>query len=130
MYKVRLRHIFQKRLEAIPDGPYKNIKIPESYLIFNAPRPLCGSRIAENSDDRYEWINDFVSGIFYAAVAPDDLDSIQINNDLDATVIIAVTRDEIEAWAQQFYQTSKIDIASYIKHQFDVVVRSYMHHHK
>jgi len=51
--------------------------MPDSWLIFNAPRPLLGHQ---------EWQGDFRHGVFYAAINPEDTGSyrmIKYNCEMD-----------------------------------------------
>ena len=60
---------------------------PEGWTIWNAPRPLYGS---------VEWQGDFLHGIFYVAIAPDEQRSawmIAENASLDGWVIEFIDDD-------------------------------------
>jgi hypothetical protein len=64
-------------------------------LIFNAPRPLWGTR---------EWEGDFLHGIFYVAVDPTDARAemmIKQNAELDGWLCEYVTMEQVRAWAAQ-----------------------------
>jgi len=62
----------------------------EGWRVFNAPRPLLGTRT---------WRGDFIAGLFYAAVAADDPDRkmcLQANFDLDAIELQIIDEREYE----------------------------------
>lgn len=80
---------------------------PKGWEIYNAPRPLFGTR---DGDKVYTWEGEFISGIFYAAINPDDPDAEmwrEENEKLHATRLEFVTRqsviDEMVAYYQQRY---------------------------
>lgn len=65
--------------------------------IYNAPRPLFGTRV---------WQGDFISGVFYAAVDPNDPDANRFrenNKNLDATLLEFVTRQSVIDEMVQYY---------------------------
>lgn len=69
--------------------------IDSSWLIFNAPRPIYGTRI---------WQGKFVEGIFYAAIDPADREAaqfIQVNACLKAVLLRYITMQTIRDWAQE-----------------------------
>lgn len=73
----------------------------EDWPIYNAPRPLYGTAT---------WVGDFVSGIFYAAIDPQDgfgHDMEDQNLALDARQLEYLTEDEAVAMARQHYQGSE-----------------------
>ncbi len=72
--------------------------IPTGWPIFNAPRPLY---------EEPTWTGDFIHGIFYAAVDPDDLygtDFIKRNADLDAWQLEWVSEEEVIEEALTYYR--------------------------
>ena len=88
-----------------PDAPrpYDNVKtrftevinpeIPEGWVLMNAARPLVGNL-------QYE--GDFLSGRYYAALDPSDEyfeNRIKQNVNLDASVVLQATKDEISLMA-------------------------------
>lgn len=71
--------------------------VPAEWVIFNAPRPLYGDM---------EWRGDFLHGVFYVAVNPDDRyaeERIKRNLELDAWVVHYHDRSEARAWAAEHY---------------------------
>jgi hypothetical protein len=62
----------------------------QGWRIFNAPRPLTGTQT---------WVGDFLSGVFYAAVALDDPNRdycLQANFNLDAVELVPISKEEFE----------------------------------
>ncbi len=45
--------------------------VPDGWVIWNAPRPMYGSELPSKNMAR-EWRGDFLTGIWYAAVNPED----------------------------------------------------------
>ena len=75
----------------------KTALILPDWPIYNAPRPLYGT---------VTWQGDFVSGIFYAAIDPEDgfgHDMEDQNLALDARVLEYLTEDEAVAMARTYY---------------------------
>jgi hypothetical protein len=69
--------------------------VPLNFLIFNAPRPLIGSK---------QWIGDFRHGVFYAAVditLPRAERCIRDNVSLDGWLCEYITRADIEKWGNE-----------------------------
>lgn len=69
--------------------------VPAHWLIFNAPRPLHGTRF---------WEGDFYHGIYYAAVDPADslaATMIDSNAGLDGWLVQYVTMDDVRAWVKR-----------------------------
>lgn len=80
--------------------------VPADSIIFNAPRPLFGTKT---------WEGEFCSGVFYASVAPDDPHrawEIKQNRALAADVLAYVdpakARDKIAAELRADYPDQKI----------------------
>jgi hypothetical protein len=65
--------VLDKRPTELPTGK----RIPPEYMIMNAPRPLYAS-------DDLHWTGDFVHGVFWVAVDPNDPLLIEMNLNLDA----------------------------------------------
>lgn len=77
--------------------------IPPSWLIFNAPRPLWGTRT---------WEGDFLHGVFYAAIDPDDQfaeNMIRANVDDDGWLLVWVTWDYVLSWFVDYAKDNDID---------------------
>ncbi len=67
--------------------------IPQNWLIFNAPRPLCGARC---------WTGEFRHGIYYAAVDPADYAAavfVRQNDNLDGYLTEYPTEAEVRLHA-------------------------------
>jgi hypothetical protein len=80
---------------------------PKGWEIYNAPRPLFGTR---ENNKVYTREGEFISGIFYAAINPDDPDANmwrEENEQLNATRLEYVTRqsviDEMVTYYKQRY---------------------------
>ena len=74
-------HLKTRLVEVMP------VEVEEGWLVMNAPRPLLGTQTMTG---------DFVTGRFYAAIAPDDLLAdkyVEENRKLDARLLVAVSRD-------------------------------------
>lgn len=73
--------------------------VPETWPVFNAPRPLYGHR---------EWQGEFEHGVFYAAVDPDGYGAegfIESNISLDGWLVEYWTREKaIEAGRQHLFK--------------------------
>jgi len=103
MYKMETRKVvnFNKPQEA-----------PEGWEIYNAPRPIFGT-ITDTGPTT--WQGEFISGIFYAAINPDD-DEAEMwreeNRKLHATKLQYVTRqsviDEMVEYYNQKYPADKV----------------------
>lgn len=78
---------------------------PEGWEIYNAPRPLFGT---QNSDGKvHTWEGEFISGIFYAAINPDDTDADmwrEENEKLHATRLEYVTRQSVIDEMVRYYK--------------------------
>jgi hypothetical protein len=77
---------------------------PLGWEIYNAPRPLYGSR--DNSGP-YTWQGEFISGVFYAAIDPDDPDAEmwrQKNEQLDAVRLEFVSRQSVIDEMVEYYR--------------------------
>jgi hypothetical protein len=88
MYTIKTRKVvnFKRPTEAAP-----------GWEIYNAPRPLWGTRI---------WQGDFISGVFYAAIDPNDPEADRFrenNKNLDAVKLEFVTRASVVAEMVQYY---------------------------
>lgn len=69
---------------------------PDDWIVFNAPRPICGHRTMEGT---------FMHGIFYAGVDPEGeyaLDFITNNWRLDADPVQFVTDEEMIALGKKY----------------------------
>lgn len=78
--------------------------LPESWLIFNAPRPLWGHR---------SWEGDFFHGRFYAAIDPqgeDAAEMIRDNNESDAWTIEYVSEEQAVAESLAYYETFSLNL--------------------
>lgn len=84
-----------------PKTTPSNQPIPDDWIIFNAPRSLYAS--FDNNNYPLDWQGEFIHGIFYAAVSPDDIRSIKRNNELDGWALIWHNKEEIYAWLNQYY---------------------------
>ena len=112
-----------ENVEVIGDRPEE---APDGWLVFNAPRPLCGSRLPD--DSRACWTGDFVTGVLYAAVNPKPADAvydapqmwIDENRKLDARIVTWVSEEDhrarMMAWFDEFYVPYAIE-------KYDVDVR-------
>ena len=77
--------------------------VPESWTIYNAPRPLYGSTLP---DGRREWTGDFLRGIFYVAVDPADPYAAtwkKENEQLHAHIVQYRTDEWVRAWVNGYY---------------------------
>ncbi len=75
----------------------EQVGLGEDWPIYNAPRPLYGT---------VTWRGDFASGIFYAAIDPEDgfaHDMEDQNQALDAREMEYLTEDEACALARTYY---------------------------
>lgn len=121
-------HVIADRPAEFPETAHNQIvgvKIPESCVIFNAPRPIYASFI--NPDGEIvdiqqtprgmeypaSWEGDFLHGRFYAAVYAWDTRAIHENISLDAWVIIYHTMDEVIKWGREYCNTRKIDFGDF-----------------
>lgn len=78
---------------------------PEEWEIYNAPRPLFGTR---EGNKVYTWEGEFISGIFYAAIDPKDPDADmwrEENEKLHATRLEFVTRQLVIDEMVEYYNT-------------------------
>jgi hypothetical protein len=80
---------------------------PPGWEVYNAPRPLFGTRI---------WQGDFISGVFYAAIDPNDPEADRLrenNKNLDAVRLEFVTRQSVIAemvkYYNQKYSSERVD---------------------
>jgi hypothetical protein len=76
---------------------------PENWEIYNAPRPLFGTR---EDNKVYTWEGEFISGIFYAAINPDDPDANmwrEENERLHAIRLEYVTRQSVINEMVEYY---------------------------
>lgn len=74
------------------------VNIPNNWIIMNAPRPLLGHE---------EWRGDFVSGVFYVAMDPEEWDFVEMedfNAGQDATILEYVTQQEVVDEMLAYYQ--------------------------
>ncbi len=74
--------------------------VPGDWLIFNAPRPLPGTRY---------WQGEWCHGVFYSAVDPHDryaADLIEGCADLDGWLIQHVTMEDAREWAYYYAEES------------------------
>lgn len=87
--------------------------IPPEWIIYNAPRPLYGSPGREYlGATRLCWQGDFVAGVFYAAVDPQDLDAAlwrQRNYEQDARRLEWVTIGQMREAVLEYLVTSGYD---------------------
>lgn len=85
---MKLFHVLAKR----PD-------VPEDWMIFNAPRPLYGTK---------EWnTGPFLHGVWYAAIAPDEERKdwmVERNVSLDGWLVFYHTAEELAAIAFEYYE--------------------------
>jgi hypothetical protein len=65
-----------------------------AYIICNAPRPLMGDA---------EWQGDFIHGVFYAGVLPDNQVAIEFNSQMDAWELVFVTTSEAKRMLKEAY---------------------------
>lgn len=92
-----------------PDGKV----VPANAVIYNAPRPLYGSVILQdgpgmNGAYRLTWEGEFICGIFFAAVIPDDQDAHvwhRANRQNHATILEYVTIKDVRAQLLDHYVT-------------------------
>lgn len=101
MSTPKLRYTFTERPNQAPEG----------WRVFNAPRPLYGTVVFENGQYQAKaWTGPFVSGIFYAAVGPDDPDALswlEANRNLDASELVFITEQQAFDVCLRWYQASK-----------------------
>lgn len=91
-YEFRTVNLLRTRGEVVPAD------VDANALIFNAPRPLLGTKT---------WQGDWVAGIFFAAVNPDDpyrAGWIKENQALDAALLTFVSEDEGRRRVQEYLQ--------------------------
>lgn len=84
---MKVRHVLGIR----PD-------IPGDWIVCNAPRPLVGTKV---------WRGPFVTGVFYAAIAPDDEQKdwmIVRNSSDDAAQLIYHDEAELVAIGWAYYE--------------------------
>ena len=95
--------------------------LKQGYTVYNAPRPLLGHE---------HWQGDFRHGIFYAAVAPDDLDKYgdapefhKRNKENNGHPCEIVTRQTIMEYGTQVAKKYRIDLAEF---EYEDIVQSYL----
>jgi len=82
--------------EKIPHPPARD-PFPANWRVFNAARPIPGTET---------WTGDFLHGIFYAAIDPQDPDADMWEKrciELDGHLLVPIPRDEVMRWARAFY---------------------------
>ncbi len=102
------------------EGFTKDIAVPKScegWEIYNAPRPFPAT---------VSWQADFIHGIFYGAINPDDEfanENRERARQLDASKIVFVSRNEVEEWGRAYCK--QYDVA-YEDFGFGDIARSYL----
>ena len=94
-------------------------ELPEGTEIYNAARPFPAHQ---------EWTGEFLHGVFFGAIFPDQdfADEYRKRADaLDASLIVFVTREEVTAWAIDHCKELGVDPADF---GYDVYCRSYLNH--
>lgn len=79
-------------------------KAPKGFEIYNAPRPLYGT--IRDTGQPFTWQGDFISGVFYAAIDPDDPDADglrELNRAMDATRLVWVTQEQVIGEMVEYY---------------------------
>ena len=97
--------------------------IPESWVIYNAPRPLLGHA---------HWQGPFRHGVFYAAVAPegDSVDEFsdaplmrERNRELDGHVCVWVSRAQVMEYGRELAEKYGLDLDRF---EYEEIVRSFL----
>lgn len=73
-------------------------KVPEDWIIMNAPRPLMGHK---------EWRGDFVSGVFYVALDSEERNyeaKFNFNQSQDAITLEYITQQDVVDEMVAYYQ--------------------------
>lgn len=86
--------------------PFRPDYVPDSWLVFNAARPIGASPVYGRAHKYAFWQGNFHHGIYYAAINPEDGNAdglIQYNNEMDGYLCIWVTHAEVLAWAMCYY---------------------------
>lgn len=112
----------------IVEGWTRDLDLPADWVeraksgeveIYNAPRPFpC------HEDARGE----FVHGIFYGIIDPNLNYADEYRQramDLDASLLVFVTRTEVETWGRVYCKELGVDYDDY---EFDVIVRLFLQH--
>ena len=104
----------------------RNPDVPQSWTIYNAPRPLRG---------HMSWQGPFRHGIFYVAVAPpgdpaDEFGDSELfterNRSLDGHVCEWISREEIEEWGRSYCADNDVEYSDF---DYSEVVRAYLNLH-
>jgi len=108
-------------------------KLPKSWEVWNAPRPLAGTMTAHGPAI---WQGDWKHGVFYAGIVPKDPDANawrESNASLDGWLLSYITKKEVEAWADRYYgEEMSIDWREMLKDgvaTWDDVWKSYFESH-
>jgi len=95
--------------------------IQKGYTVYNAPRPLYGHEL---------WQGDFRHGVFYAAVAPDNLDEFndaptfhQRNQELDGYTCEIITKESVMAYGAKVAEEYNRTLADF---DYEDIVRSFV----
>jgi hypothetical protein len=95
--------------------------LDNGYTVYNAPRPLLGHEL---------WQGDFRHGIFYAAVAPDDLDEFgdaptfhKRNRELDGYTCEIITKEAVMAYGVKVAEEYNRNLADF---EYDDIVKSFV----
>ena len=113
-----------------PEGMEKPGNVPDTWEIYNAPRPLYG---------HVTWQGNFRHGIFYAAIDPegDYADEYRERTlQLDGSRCVFVTVDDVEEWATNYIaelneRYARIESHEEIKRDdfdFGDILKSYLQH--
>ena len=89
-YTFRTVNLLRERGEVVPED------VAADALIFNAPRPLLGTKT---------WQGDWVAGVFFAAVNPDDpfrAGWIKENLALDAALLTFVSDEQAQEMVRDY----------------------------
>ena len=92
-------------------------EVGEGWLIFNAPRPFPCNK---------SWRGDFIHGVFYGGIDLNDEFAdiyIQRANDLDASQIVFVTKDDVLMYGKQFCKEHNLDMERFT---FEQIAQSYI----
>ena len=100
-----MNQIKTRRVVNFPEPIYA----PAGWEIYNAPRPLYGTVTSDSDGENYgacTWQGDFISGVHYAAIDPNDPDADRLreeNRKLDATRLVWVTQETVIAEMVEYY---------------------------
>ena len=101
--------------------------IPETTLIFNAPRPLYGNPV---------WQGDFQHGIFYAVVdfpnGEYSQEQYRDNVSLDGWLIEYASKDEAFSWAVSYYERNFPEVLESLcdsDHYLSNLLKCYLRQH-